>query len=175
VPADAVTESLIAADHTAAHPPVEVYVTADGRIHADIRCGGCLLNASVRRWTALDGPATEEVAGEARIDLDASDRFTFTPSNLSDARVFAWDVVLDTVDDRDTAQTVTQTFFGRFVRGTFSTSNWEEYAIDNGFAERSEGPMGRELILRLPVKVDCCALPIPAHFGEEKDEEGGAK
>jgi hypothetical protein len=171
VPADAVTESLVAVDHTAPHPPVEVYVTADGRVHADIRCGGCLLNASVRGWTALDGPATEDVAGEAKIDLDVFDRFTFTPSDVSDGRVFAWDVVLDAIDDRGFAQTVTQTFFGRFVRGTFSTSNWEEYAIDNRFAEFRDIGGERQFILLNGGTVEV-RFGVPPPVGME---EGGEK
>jgi hypothetical protein len=147
LPPDAITESLVGIDHTAAHPPVDVYVTADGRVHADIRCAGCLLNASVQSWTALDGPATQDVPGESRIDLDVSDRFTFTPADAKDARVFAWEVVLDAANDRGEAQTVRQTFFGKFVRGAFLTSNWEEYATSNRFAEFRDIGSERQFVL----------------------------
>jgi hypothetical protein len=169
VPADAITESLVAVDHTAAHPPVDVYVTADGRVHADVRCAGCLLNAEVRRWTGPDGPGKELVAGASRIDLGAEDQFVFTPEP-TDGHVFAWDVVLDIIDENEVADTVTHTFFGRIEGDSFVPMSWSEYAIKNRYAERRLFDGREQIVLLAPMKVECCAGPMP-HLDPDNKED----
>jgi hypothetical protein len=135
LPDAAVTAELGHDDHTAT-TDVDIYITADGALRADVDCAGCLLDVRVQQWTDAHGFAVQELLGETRITLDTHDAFSFIPSVAND--VIAWDVVLLVERERGFSEELKQTFFGRYKDGAFEPLEWFHYAEAGGYARLKE-------------------------------------
>jgi hypothetical protein len=169
--ADAVSGNLRLSNHLDAKSQLEIWFSADNTLNVKTDCSGCLLDVSIRAWTGSSGPGTVDARGDSRAELGPEDAFRFTPAATTE-RPFAWDIVVAMETERGVVEEM-HTVFGKLTRAGFQRVTWDDYVVENRYAQYEQD--GEKTVMRMIGTVEVmsteavlAALRADAELGEEK-------